>query len=1435
MAANYKPQTTVNWTSDQAYSQFRLWRKEVERIINGPMHDEEDQVQLNTVFIWAGAHAETLVEARQAEEPTLKVETVPNLLDCLQKCLTHSTLYREAREDFYNLKQRPDENTTTYYSRINELYKMADFPANSDFLIVDKLIHGCNNATCKRKMMAKGKDVTLKICLDLLRANEAIDVTMKRMGESTATSNINAMYRSKDPTKQSQQKGSKHNHRRTHPAMPLYQTYRQDRNNCTWCGGSKHPRDKCPAKDSKCNFCHKKGHFQKACILQSKLKQNVIEKCDNSDNSDNDDQQSTYDMYGCTTKPEKREVLANVTFETPHPVTLQGKVDTGAMVSCMPATMLKLIGLTKADLTPNKARLRGVTGTEMNTAGELTVTVSCNNINKTVKIIITELGSELILGLNFCKLFQLVKISDICIQRKVEVIDAVKITDEEDVDYAPLQQKWKQHLPLGKKTGNAFEDLKLIFPDTFDGNVGLFKGEVDLKLAPDAKPVQLPPRSVPLSVLPKLKGELDKMERDGIIRPCPETTEWVHNLVIASKKDGNLRICLDPKNLNKHLIRKLHYTASWEDAKHSFSNGKYFSTLDAKSGYWTKKLSKESELLTAFNTPFKKYCFCRLPFGISAASEIFCEEIDTTFDGIPGTFPCADDVKVQGSTEEKHDINLLETVAKAQSAGLKFNPKKCHIKQIKIEYFGRIVSSGGVDPCPKKVKAIVELPPPKNKQELQSFLGTVNFMATFIPNLAKMTHLMRHLIKKDTHFIWTKDMQKELENVKSAIANTTQLTHFNPNGDAIIETDASLKGLGAVLIQNGRPVRFLSKSLTSTEADYSNIERELLAVLFACEKLHTYAYGRKTVIHTDHKPLESIFAKPISLAPARLQRMLLRLRIYDLDVKYVGANKVLIADTLSRLVVPNKDKAVPDLDVTIAQVLKIRPTLLQSLQGETKTDSSLKELSHYINNGWPNKMHELPVALQPYWCFRDELAILDGIVMKGNRVIVPQTLIPETLVRLHDGHQGLSATLQRARRTVFWPKLQQDINNLLLKCTSCQVHAKKKARPSEKQVSTTRPMEMLGVDLMHHQGEDFLVTIDYFSGYTFTDKISSQTAESVIKTLNHNFRKLGLAEKMITDNGPCFKSEKFTKYFAEIGVEHITSSPHYHQSNGRVERAIQNIKQLMKKCKAPTDMTLALIAYHDTPICEGVPSPAELFFNRRINTRLGMMQPIQLTDSQKIKLMDKRTAHLHPPTDKECYIQGQSIWFTEDGCSEWKAGYIETPDTAPDSYWIVNASNDRRLRRNVHDLKPRLAVMADQAPPIKNMHRNHLAIQHTPNPTRVQHRTQTQLPDEHSNQAQPDTPSIEPDTPSIEPDTTMEENVSHKPIPRTDTPIKIAQPRLTEQPIIKNLPTTTRSGRQIKPNRNDEYIYQCHNCNERAGTENLAPTVRQVLEPLSPK
>ena len=230
----------------------------------------------------------------------------------------------------------------------------------------------------------------------------------------------------------------------------------------------------------------------------------------------------------------------------------------------------------------------------------------------------------------------------------------------------------------------------------------------------------------------------------------------------------------------------------------------------------------------------------------------------------------------------------------------------------------------------------------------------------------------------------------------------------------------------------------LSKALTPAEANYSNIEQELLAVLFACEKLHTYMFGRQVTVHTDHKPWESIFQKPISLAPARLQRMLLRVSKYDIRVKYVGSKSVLLDDTLSHLIEPGNGREIPGLDIRIAQVLKVEPTGLESLQEETKADSTLTELTLILLS----LVGQIACKIYQSICIHtgDEMTILDGLVMKGNRVVIPTNMRPGTLNSLDDAHQDPTSTLQRARRTVYWPKLQDDITDMIQECDECQRH-----------------------------------------------------------------------------------------------------------------------------------------------------------------------------------------------------------------------------------------------------------------------------------------------------------------------------------------------------------------------------------------------------------
>lgn len=270
----YVPQTKVDWTSKNAVSQFKLWRKEVERIIDGPLASRSDRVKLNHVYIWAGAHAESLIEAKQNEDPELRITRPTALLDQLAACLTHSTFFREKQEEFYNVRQKPDENTTTYFSRIMDLYRQAEFPGNTHFLIVDKLIHGCISKECKRKLMAKGKDVSAKDCLDVMRRYEAVEVTMKRLEESGDT-HVDASY-TRDPTQKSQKSGSK---RSQSTPEPKTGNRKSDlKKSCIWCNGDIHSHNKCPAKAITCKFCGKQGHFERACMKKKELAKDKASK-----------------------------------------------------------------------------------------------------------------------------------------------------------------------------------------------------------------------------------------------------------------------------------------------------------------------------------------------------------------------------------------------------------------------------------------------------------------------------------------------------------------------------------------------------------------------------------------------------------------------------------------------------------------------------------------------------------------------------------------------------------------------------------------------------------------------------------------------------------------------------------------------------------------------------------------------------------------------------------------------------------------------------------------------------------------------------------------------------------------------------------------------------------------------------------------------------
>ena len=348
------------------------------------------------------------------------------------------------------------------------------------------------------------------------------------------------------------------------------------------------------------------------------------------------------------------------------------------------------------------------------------------------------------------------------------------------------------------------------------------------------------------------------MEDTGIIWKVREHTDWCSSIVYSTKRDGSLRICLDPKRLNESIKRCPHKMPTLEEINPAFVGAKHFSKLDAKAGYWSVQLEEQSQLLTTFRTPIGRYCYQHLPFGLCVSQDIFQQRMDEILESLEGCVGIADDICIFGATQEEHDKRLIALMEVAKSAGLVFNSTKCSINQSSISFFGNVYSAAGIGPDPAKVKDINEMPVPQDRDDLQRFIGMVTYMEGFIPNLSRLSSILRDLLRKDVPFEWSEDHQMAFNTLKGAITTDASMAYYDVTKPITLEVDTSQKGLGAALIQEKKPIAFASKTLTKTQSNYGNIEREMLSLVHGVERFQTYLYGRSFTIITDHKPLEMI-------------------------------------------------------------------------------------------------------------------------------------------------------------------------------------------------------------------------------------------------------------------------------------------------------------------------------------------------------------------------------------------------------------------------------------------------------------------------------------------------------------------------------------------------------------------------------------------------
>lgn len=1156
--------------------------------------------------------------------------------------------------------QNSGETVDEFVTALRELIKtcgLCNHDSMKEKFLKDQVIFGIKDNGLREKLLQE-RGLTLSKCVDMCRIAESASFQSKAMSGSYEVNQIR-----KKPGRKPRQARE----------PPQSQENRNlQRKECRFCGRAHDMiRSKCPAYGRKCAKCNGDNHFAVKC---TKKGINLIGSQEPGDTGSGSETEA--DVGSLT-----HGVAAVTSPLHTAKMRIQGRnlkflLDSGASLSLLSAHD---VDITRLPPLKNVKTLKMWNGSTQRSLGSTAVRVY-NPKTKTSHEVEFDIVSE----------------------KLTPILGCIAAQDMGLVTMETQNYERVAHVTKGLKTKEAY--LKE-YSDVFSKSVGQLDGTVTLQVNDSAKPAVLPARRVPIAMQSAVKDELQRLVKLKIITPVSEPTDWVSQMVTVRKKDKSLRVCIDPTPLNAALKRERYQLPTFDDILPDLANAKVFSKLDLRSGYWHCVLDESSSKLTTFQSPLgSRYRWVRLPFGLSVSSEIFQRKLQEAMEGLEGVHIIADDVIVGGVGSDlcgatcNHDDRLVTFLERCRQKGIVLNASKFELRKSQIKLAGFVVGVDGTRPDPDRVKAITDMPAPTDVQSARRFLGVINFLAKFIPHMTTIVKPIQALLGKDIVWSWGPEHDRAVAKVKALISAAPVLSHFDASKPLIVQCDASRDGLGAVLLQNDHPLTYASRSLTQAECNYAQIEKELLSVMFALEKFHIYTYGRQVTVQNDHKPLVSIQNKPISKAPMRLQRMLMRLQKYDYKIMYTPGKDLHLADALSRAYLPTYEPGVTFDSIHSVVVHDLTEHETAELKRSTDSDVQLRELRDVIQRGWPDEKKDCPPTLVPYWDFRGDLVLCDGLIIKNQAILIPTELRPKYTKSIHQGHQGYDSCIRRVKDAIFWPGWKSEVRSTIEKCEICA-----KTGPLQQQKESLQQPEtpdkawtFVSADIMTLDGKDFLVTADSLSAFIEVDRLRTLTSREVILKLRMHFARYGVPRVLVTDNARQFTAKEFSDFATGWRFEHRTSSPHYPRSNGQAEAAVKTIKGIMKKAILDnTDVYKAILDYRNTPRVSTGLAPAEVMFQRRTRTATipAVCPPTaKETEAKKAKQHHKRRIKQH--YDKSAHDLtpmriGSTVWFIEwQGQRKyWSKGRI-TDVSGTRSYIIRRQSDGATFRRNRIHIKP---------------------------------------------------------------------------------------------------------------------------------------------------
>lgn len=716
----------------------------------------------------------------------------------------------------------------------------------------------------------------------------------------------------------------------------------------------------------------------------------------------------------------------------------------------------------------------------------------------------------------------------------------------------------------------------------------LTKLELELVMKANHKPFFYNPRRLSYNEKEAVKEILNDLLSRNIIRPS--SSQYGSPIVLVRKKNGEYRMAVDYRELNKMMIRDHFPIPRIDEQIDGLRDKRYFTRLDLKDAFHHIKLKENSIPYTAFVTFMGQYEWIRMPFGLSSGPSFFMRFISTAFRDLlekNKILMYLDDLLIATETVEENLQILKEVLIIMVNNKLDLRIEKCKFLLTEIDYLGYIIDHRGIRPNPANVSAITEYPIPRNFHELHSFLGLASYFRKFIKHFATITKPLYDLLKSKENFMWKDEHIHCFEVLKQILITQPVLAIYSPKLDTELHCDASSYGYGSVLLQkqtDGKfhPVSYFSKRTTQVESRYHSFELEALAIVYSLERFRVYLQGISFKIITDCNSLKQTLERK-EINP-RILRWSLILRNYNYTLEHRGSNYLKHSDALSRQF---------NILIITENSFERNLELLQDL------DENIKLLKNKLSEN-EDKLFELN----------------NGLVYRksGNKLLfyVPQSMEHNVIQANHEqvGHQGINKTVEYLSRVYWFPDLRTKVKKFITNCLKCITYSTISNRveghlncPDKGDV----PFNCIHIDhygpleKTRHRQKYIFEIIDAFTKFVKFYPVVSTGTDEVIKYLKLYFQTYSKPKIIVSDRGSAFMSDRFKEFLREHSVKHVaiaTATPH---ANGQMERINRSLTSILSKLSASTSSWDQILSEAEFSINNTInrstgQSPAKLLF-----------------------------------------------------------------------------------------------------------------------------------------------------------------------------------------------------------------------------------------------